>query len=93
MTVIKTISELRYHEQQEGWTQERLQDDKCVCILRPRELGGGFVTIDFERRIYGCGYGKPRQHAGTRAYTGRGWQDRILRDAIDHLEAIMTAAN
>lgn len=39
----EAISELRYHEQQEGWTHEPLQDDKCVCILRPRELVGGFV--------------------------------------------------
>lgn len=56
-------------------------------------IGGGFVTIDFVRRIYSCGYGKPRQHAGDNTYKDKGWQDRILRDAIEHLEAIMTASN
>ena len=93
MAISKTIVDLQYHEQQEGWTHEQLQDRHCVCIMRPRELGGGFVTIDYERRIYSCGYGKPRQHAGKGSYVGKGWQNRILRDAIDHLDSIMTASN
>lgn len=88
-----SVSELEYPEQREGWTHEQLLDGSRVCITRPRELGGGFVTIDFERRVYGTGYGKPRQHAGKEKYTGKGWRDRIVRDAIDHLEAVMTAAN
>lgn len=88
-----TTGELHYHKQHEGWTHEQLLDGSCVCVMRPRELGGGFVTIDFERRVYSCGYGKPRQHAGNDTYTGKRWRDRILRDAIDHLEAVMTASN
>jgi len=82
--------ELKYHEQNEGWHHEWLADRHCVCIVRPRELGGGFVTIDFERRLFTCGYGKPRQGATTTKYGGKGWKDRIVRDAIEHLERIMT---
>lgn len=93
MAVNREIGELLYDEQQEGWTHEQLADCHCICLVRPRELRGGFVTIDFERRVFGCGYGRPRQHAGSSTYAGRGWQERILRDAIDHLEAIMTALN
>jgi len=82
--------ELRYHEQNEGWKHEWLADRHCVCIMRPSELGGGFVTVDFERRLFGSGYGKPRHGASTATYAGKGWKDRIVRDAIDHLEHVMT---
>ena len=82
--------ELKYHEQSEGWLHEQLSDRHCVCIMRPRELGGGFVTIDFERRIFSTGYGKPRQGATTAEYAGKGWKDRIVRDAIDYLECVMS---
>lgn len=82
---------MKYHEQQEGWKHEQLQDKHCICIMRPAEIGGGFVTVDFERRIFSCGYGKPRQHAGAKTYSGRAWKDQIVRDAIDHLESIMGA--
>ena len=82
--------ELKYHEQSEGWKHERLADRHCVCIMRPREIGGGFVTIDFERRIFSTGYGKPRQGATATEYKGKGWKERIVRDAIDHLEHVMS---
>ena len=81
--------ELKYHEQNEGWKYEWLADRHCVCIMRPREIGGGFVTIDFERRIFSTGYGKPRQGATATEYAGKGGKDRIVRDAIDHLERII----
>lgn len=52
--------------------------------------GGGFVTADLERRIFSTGYGKPRQGATAAEYAGKGWKDRIVRDAIDHLERMMS---
>lgn len=82
--------EPRYHEQNEGWKHEWLADRHCVCFIRPRENGGGFVTVDFERRIFGSGYGKPRRAESTSEYIGKGWKDRIVRDAIDHLERVMS---
>lgn len=82
--------ELKYHEQAEGWQHEWLADRHCVCLMRPRETGGGFVTIDLERRIFSTGYGKPRQGATATKYEGRAWKDRILRDAIDHLKRVMS---
>lgn len=81
--------ELKYHEQNEGWKHEWLADRHCVCIMRPAEIGGGFVTVDFERRIFSTGYGKPRQGATPTEYAGKGWKERIVRNAIDHLECIM----
>lgn len=51
--------EIKFHEQQEGWTHEVLDRD-CVFIQRPSEIGGGFVTIDFKRRIFATGMGVPR---------------------------------
>ena len=83
------VQPLKFHEQSEGWKCEQLADKHCVCIMRPREIGGGFVTVDFERRIFGTGYGKPRQGANTAEYQGKGWKDRIVRDAIDFLERTM----
>jgi hypothetical protein len=81
--------ELKYHEQNEGWKHEWLADQHCVCIMRPREIGSGFVTVDFERRIFSTGYGKPRQSATATEYTGKGWRERIVRDAIERLERMM----
>jgi hypothetical protein len=81
---------MKYHEQQEGWTHEYMPDGQCVCFCRPQELGGGFVTVDFSARIFNTGYGRPKRPAIQKSYGGRGWKDAIIRDAIDHLEAIMT---
>lgn len=58
--------------------------------MRRLEIGGGFVTSDFEPLIFSTGYGKPRQRATATQYAGRGWKDRIVRDAIDHLERMMS---
>jgi len=90
MLVNPKAREVQYHEQQEGWQHEWLPDRWCLCFMRPREVGGGFVTVDFERRIFSTGYGKPREHAGDVQYTGRGWADRLARDAVDYLEGVMT---
>jgi hypothetical protein len=81
--------ELKYYEQNEGWKHEWLADPHCVCIMRPREIGGGFVTIDFDRGVFSTSYGKPRQGATATEYAGKDWKDRIVRDAIEHLERIM----
>lgn len=87
------MSDISYHEQQEGWCHEYIHGGRCVVFERPREIGGGFVTVDLERRIFSCGYGWPLRHAGAvDSYAGKGWRDRLVRDALDHLEKIMTEA-
>jgi hypothetical protein len=81
--------QIKYHEQQAGWTHEYTPDGQCICFCRPQELGGGYVTVDFAQRIFACGHGRPHKHAGSKTYAGRGWKDQIIRDAIDHLEQVM----
>jgi len=86
------MNKITYHEQSEGWTHEHLPDGRCVCFRRPQDLGGGYVTVDFEARIFNTGAGRPYRPAVGKSYGGRGWKDAIVRDAIDHLEKIMTEA-
>jgi hypothetical protein len=81
--------QIKYYEQQEGWKHEYIHNGQCIVFERPREIGGGFVTVDLERRIFSGGYGWPREHAGTKTYAGRGWKNQIIRDAIDYLEQAM----
>ena len=82
--------EIKYHEQQEGWTHEYLSDGNCVCIERPREIGGGFVTIDFKRRIFATGMGVPRFEAvAGLVFKGRDWQQRLVDAAVKHLNDVM----
>ena len=83
--------QLKYWEQKEGWTHEYLPDGHCVSFARPAEIGGGFVTVDFKNRTWATGHGKPRTNLATTAYAGAGWRDKIVRDALDHLERVMTA--
>ena len=83
------VVDIKFHEQQEGWTHEYLPDN-CVCIQRPHEIGGGFVTIDFKRRIFATGMGLPRFAAVAGVeYKGRDWQKRLVDAAVKHLDDVM----
>lgn len=74
-----------------GWTAEEVPNAPQVAIGRPSELGGGFTTIDFERRVFGPGYGG---HPSNRyidipmEYAGRGWKQRIVADAVAWLKVV-----
>lgn len=82
--------EIKFHEQQEGWTHNVLDRD-CVFIQRPSEIGGGFVTIDFKRRIFATGMGVPRFAAVANVeYRGRDWQQRLVDAAVKHLNDVMS---
>ena len=82
--------EIKFHEQQEGWKHEYLPDGNCVCIERPQEIGGGFVTIDFKRRIFGTGMAAPRFAAiGNIEFKGKDWQQRLIDAAVKHLNDVM----
>lgn len=83
--------EIKFHEQQEGWTHEHLAERHCVCIQRPHEIGGGFVTIDFRRRIYGTGMAAPRFAAvASEEFKGRDWEQRLVNAAVKHLNDVMS---
>lgn len=59
-------------------------------VERPQSIGGGFVTIDFGRRIFNTGIGQPRAPIGShKTYSGRGWQRKIIANAVEHLNAMM----
>lgn len=82
--------EIKFHEQKEGWKHKVIHNGQFIAIERPREIGGGFVTVDVKRRIFSIGYGRVPRHMGNKTdYTGMGWLDRLVRDAIDHLEKTM----
>lgn len=81
---------MKFKEQQEGWTVERIQiDGKIFAICRPQEIGGGFIGIDFNRRVFDAGYGPPSRPKNTVEYAGRSWKDRIVADAVAYLNAVM----
>lgn len=64
-----------------------------VALVAPVAIGGT-VTIDFERRVFDGGYGRPGQvnlPSGTKKYAGRGWQETIVSDATNWLQSVMTA--
>ena len=63
-----------------------------VAIEAPASIGG-FVTIDFDRRVFDGGYGRPGQVnlPSKKKYMGRGWQEAIVSDAINWLTSVMTA--
>lgn len=75
----------------EGWTKEEVPNAPQVALGRPRAQGGGFVTIDFERRSFGPGYGgypSARYIDLPMNYAGRGWKRQIVADAVAWLTAV-----
>jgi hypothetical protein len=82
--------EIKFHEQSEGWKHEYMPDGHCVCIERPQEIGGGYVTIDFKRRIFGTGMTIPRFAAiANLEFKGKDWQRRLIEAAVKHLNDVM----
>lgn len=74
-----------------GWIAEPYRVGRDLVVLeRPKDIGGGYVTIDFDRRIFATGAGTPRAaDLPDKTYEGRGWQTRIVADAVAHLNAVM----
>lgn len=71
-----------------GWTGEPCGKDQIV-YTRPGPHGG-FVTVDFGRRIYGTGMGTVRFAAVEGVeYRGKDWRQRLVADAIAYLDSVM----
>lgn len=61
-----------------------------VVLERPRGSGGGYATIDFARRVFATGCGTPHVPVTPdKKYRGRGWQQQLVADAVNHLNAVM----
>jgi hypothetical protein len=54
-------------------------------------LGGGIVSIDYDRRNFAVGYGTTHRAESTKKYAGRGWRDELVSDAVEWLESVMGA--
>lgn len=63
-----------------GWTEVN-QDYMPNCVVLKHS--NGYVTIDFEKRIFSLGQGRPQAWRMSMTYAGAGWKKRIVADAID----------
>ena len=76
----------------DGWTREKsLYGNDTEAIFRPQQIGGGIVSIDYERRNFAGGYGSTHRPASTKKYFGRGWREALEADAVAWLESVMGA--
>lgn len=69
-----------------GWTAEpyAASTPHLMIISTP---GGASVTIDSAGRTFGLGVDVPRRNANDR-YTGRGWFNRLVDDAVKALQDV-----
>ncbi len=76
----------------EGWTFDLYPHWVSIVIARDTSIGGGFVTINFDKRIFASGMtfdcSRPES---TKTYSGRGWTESIVHDAVEWLEHTMRA--
>ncbi len=68
----------------DGWTYEDIGSER-ILIENPQR---GMVTVDFDRRLFRSGYSTRGPGQTTTKYTGRGWRERLLADAIVWLQAV-----
>src|SRR3954468_22762296 len=74
-----------------GWTLEPSRDGDYSVLTEPDCRMS--VTIDHVKRHLYPGHGN-RHHGriGMAVYTGRGWRDRMIVDAIAHLRTLLAPA-
>lgn len=79
----------------EGWALEELPREPDHVLLSTPSPGRYMVTIDFSRRGFRNGYsttgrlvGDERNKERTK-YGGRGWRQKIVDDAIAHLQEVL----
>lgn len=72
------------------WDAEHYPHGRDLFVLkRPQAIGGGFVTVDFGRRIFNIGMGQPRSAVYPgKTYRGRGWQRELVTDAVAYLNVV-----
>ena len=74
----------------DGWSSEPYAGSTDLIVLTRPGQHGGYVTVDFKRRIFATGMGAPRFAAIAGGdYKGRDWQRRLVDAAVDHLNDVM----
>ena len=68
----------------DGWTSEPAGS----LLTMIRHPAGYMVTIDWRMRVFRGGLTSIARPASTAKYAGRGWQQRIVADAIAWLESV-----
>lgn len=75
----------------EGWTARRMgRSEGYAEIVAPMGHASCFVTVDFANRGFRGGGSTTGRMASTLVYTGRGWRQRLIQDAIAWLRAVVT---
>jgi len=68
----------------DGWTPIHDWIKNCTVLCGEP----GLVTIDFGKRIFGRGAGQPGAWRDGIHYSGKGWQQRIIDDAVAYVIAV-----
>lgn len=73
-----------YPKVPDGWKSEPVRGC-CTLIEWP---GHGMVTIDWEARGFRGGFSTTGLLSSKRRYTGRGWKERLVFDAVASLQEV-----
>jgi len=68
-----------------GWTYEPMVGMRNFAVIKGPD---GFVSLDFERRLFRGGWTTIGRPASTEKYTGRGWKSRLVTDAVKWLQQV-----
>jgi len=71
----------------EGWTSESVYDDRYL-LLHSAPPKRYMATIDWEKRCIRSGFNTRGSAVSEKKYTGRGWKDALVRDAVQWLRGI-----
>lgn len=75
----------------EGWTARRMgRNEGYAEITAPIEHTSYYVTVDFAARAFRGGLSTHGPSASTLVYTGRGWRQRLIQDAVVWLRVVVT---
>jgi hypothetical protein len=78
-----------------GWTLESLERQPDYALLSTSSSPRYMATIDFKRRGIRSGYSTTGRYVGEdwnkprKKYTGRGWKQALMDDAIAHLSEVL----
>lgn len=67
-----------------GWTSELVGNGQV--LIRGTH---GYVTVDWNKRGFRSGFSVYGRLASTAKYVGRGWQQRLVADAVAWLQKVI----